>query len=131
LILATTGAAVHTAHKFAKEDWRGLVGFLQSWSAGPEALSLSEPEIALPLSYYFGEDLVDDDLALIPECATACWWVLRQPYTATHAFTQSVTEPGRGSPPDTPPWCQQLDTWESPTGIAVWKIDCARDVTDE
>jgi hypothetical protein len=131
VITSAAGAVVHTAPKFAKEDWRGLVGFLRSGNVSPGSLSLSEPEIALPLSYYFTEDLVDDELPLIPECPGECWWVLRRPYTATHALTQSVTEPGRPPPPEIPPWCRQADVWESPTGVAVWKLDCDPLVTEE
>lgn len=122
---------VHSAPKFMKEDWRGLASFVQGQGASAESLALSEPEIALPLSYYVQQDFIEDGLALVPACADRCWWILRQPYTATHAFTQSVTEPGRSHPPDIPPWCRQLDVWESPTGLAVWEIDCVREATDE
>jgi mannosyltransferase len=125
------GWSVHTAPKFEKEDWRGLAAFLQETGASGDSLSLSEPEIALPLSHYFDPRATVKPPSLIPSCVTTCWWVKRQPYTATHALTQSVAEPGRSNLPDVPPWCDQLDVWESPTGVAVWKIDCARDATDE
>jgi len=131
--LAALAAAstVHGNSKFDKEDWRGLGAFLQSQNVGPDSLSLSEPEIALPLSYYTGEPLVTHLPALIPECQGLCWWVLRQPYTATHALTQSVAEPGRADVPDVPPRCDQLDAWDSPTGVAAWKINCDTEPTDE
>ncbi len=58
LVVLSAGLTVHTAQKFTKEDWRGLAAFLKSQSADADALSLSEPEIALPLSYYFDERLL-------------------------------------------------------------------------
>jgi hypothetical protein len=131
LAALVAASAVHMASKFEKEDWRGLAAFLQNHGVRPETLSLSEPEIALPLSYYTGESLVTHLPALVPACQGSCWWVLRQPYTATHALTQSVAEPGRGPLPDVPPWCDQLDTWDSPTGVAAWKINCDTNPTDE
>ncbi len=131
--LAALAAAstVHGTSKFDKEDWRGLAAFVPSQDIGPDSLSLSEPEIALPLSYYTGEPLLTHPPALIPACPGSCWWVIRRPYTATHALTQSVAEPGRAGPPDIPPWCHQLDTWDSPTGVAAEKLDCDPDPTDE
>ena len=115
---------VHSAPKFMKEDWRGLAAFLQTREASAEEWSLSEPEITLPLSYYGQQERIEDDLALIPSCGDLCWWVLRQPYTATHAFTQSVQEPGRSQLPNPPAECEKLESWESPTGVSAWELSC-------
>ena len=124
LIAISAAWAVQSAPKFMKEDWRGLAAFLQTEQAPAGALSLSEPEITLPLSYYLHLDLVEDTPALIPSCGDHCTWVLRQPYTATHAFTQSVKEPGRSQPPVPPEECEKVESWESPTGVSAWELSC-------
>jgi 4-amino-4-deoxy-L-arabinose transferase-like glycosyltransferase len=124
IVALAVALTVHTAAKFDKEDWRGLAGFLQSQGVSGQALSLSEPEIALPLSVYFEEDLLGKAPRLVPACGERCWWVLRQPYTATHALTQSVQERGRAGLPSTPEGCDVADSWRSPTGLAVWRLEC-------
>jgi len=124
LVTLSAGLTVHSAQKFTKEDWRGLAVFLQSRDADAGSLSLSEPEITLPLSYYFGEGLTHNAPSLLPDCGGTCWAVVRQPYTATHAFTQSVAETGRASPPLLPDGCDRRETWESPTGVAAWRLVC-------
>jgi hypothetical protein len=87
-------------------------------------LVLSEPEIALPLSYYFDERLLSRATDADAACDEACWWIVRQPYTATHAFTQSVEEAGFRSPPSVPPGCTVQDGWESTTGIGARSLKC-------
>jgi mannosyltransferase len=125
LVALSAGLTVHSSQKFAKEDWRGLAAFLRSQDAEAGSLSLSEPEITLPLSYYSGQLLPLPVPGLIPDCDDSCWWVLRQPYTATHAFTQSVAELGRASPPPLPDACERTGGWESATGVAAWGLSCA------
>lgn len=115
--------SVQVEAKFAKEDWRGLVGFLQDQGATIESTSLSEPEITLPLSYYRFADVESGVPALIPTCGSSCWWVMRQPYTATHALTQSVKEPERSQRPVSQ-WCSAVESWQSPTGVAAWHQVC-------
>jgi mannosyltransferase len=115
---------VHAAEKLAKEDWRGLTAFLRSRGASPAMLSLSEPEIALPLSYYFDIRLMSENPRLIPACGSSCWWIVRQAYTATHALTQSVHEAGHPEPPMIPEGCTRPEAWESPTGVEAWKVVC-------
>ncbi|MBM2842524.1 MAG: 2 protein [Anaerolineales bacterium] len=128
LVVLSAGLTVHTAQKFTKEDWRGLAEFLKSHVAEADALSLSEPEIALPLSYYFDESFLDGTPShlLLPACGWTCWAVLRQPYTATHAFTQTVKEAGRASPPLLPDGCDLRESWESPSGVAALWLACDR-----
>ncbi len=118
------GLTVHRAEKFDKEDWRGLAAFLQSRGAGADSLSLSEPEITLPLSYYFAPQMTGETPRLLPGCGESCWWVLRQPYTATHALTQSVQEMRRDVLPAPPAECEINDSWLSRTGIATWSLAC-------
>jgi hypothetical protein len=124
VVALSAGLTVHRAEKFDKEDWRGLAAFLQSRGANADTLSLSEPEITLPLSYYFAPEMTGETPRLLPGCGESCWWVLRQPYTATHALTQSVKEPERVSPRQVPDGCERRESWESPTGLAAWKVAC-------
>lgn len=126
LIALAAALTVHRGGKFDKEDWRGLAAFLQSRDVTSESLSLSEPEIALPLSYYFDRGMMSESSALIPACGDSCWWVLRQPYTATHALTQSVREPRRGQAPAIPASCQARDSWVSETGVSAIQVVCSR-----
>jgi hypothetical protein len=126
LVVLSAGLTVHTAQKFTKEDWRGLAAFLKSQAAEADALSLSEPEIAVPLGYYFDGSFLDETPShlLLPACGGTCWAVLRQPYTATHAFTQTVKEAGRKTSGEALPVCRQAAGWTSPTGLEARQMVC-------
>lgn len=117
-------AQVHTAAKYHKEDWRALQGFLKTSGAASAALILSEPEISLPLAYYGILPSIGVGGRLVPACGSHCWWILRQPYTVTHAFTQSVGDPTRPWLPEIPPECRRATVWESPTGLRAWELAC-------
>jgi len=82
-------------------------------------------ENSFPMQYYLRGDLstakADKEPLL---CESPCWWVMRQPYTATHAFSQAIALPGRSSFPDLPVECSLLDEWSSPTGLELWKVVC-------
>jgi hypothetical protein len=124
LVVVSAGLTVHSAEKFTKEDWRGLAAFLQSRGASIDSLFLSEPEITLPLSYYFAPEMMSETPRLLPGCGESCWWVLRQPYTATHALTQSVKEASRATLPTMPKGCKGLPSWVSAPGVAAWELTC-------
>jgi uncharacterized membrane protein len=124
LVALVSGISVHLAWKFEKEDWRELVEFQQSQGSAAASYSVSEPEITLPLSYYGLADVDAGLPPLIPTCGTSCWWILRQPYTATHALTQSVRESGRADAPAIPDECSQKATWQSLTGVSAWELQC-------
>jgi hypothetical protein len=117
-------AQVHAAAKYLKEDWRGLQGFLAIAGATSTDLILSEPEVSLPLAYYGILPSVAMEQNLVPACGSHCWWVLRQPYTVTHAFTQSIDDPERPWLPEIPHSCRRATEWESPTGVQVWELAC-------
>jgi mannosyltransferase len=118
------GWQVHTDPKYAKEDWRGLAAALAS-RAGPDpTLWLSDPQSVLPLRYYYPAPFRTMGDSTPPVCASPCWWVLRQPYTATHAFSQAVSMPGRSWLPILPAGCGILDRWDSPTGVGLWRVAC-------
>ncbi len=118
------GWQVHTDPQYAKEDWRGLAAALAS-QAGPDpTLWLSDTESVLPLRYYYPAPFRTTGDSTPPVCASPCWWVLRQPYTATHAFSQAVSMPGRSWLPILPAGCSIRDRWDSPTGVALWQVAC-------
>jgi uncharacterized membrane protein len=124
LITLNAGFSVHRAWKFEKEDWRGLAAFLQSRGATEAPYSVSEPEITLPLGYYGLADVNAELPPLIPACGSSCWWILRQPYTATHALSQAVKEPERDEAPVVPEQCIRKGGWQSSSGVRAWKIQC-------
>ena len=86
--------------------------------------SVSEPEITLPLGYYGFADVNAGLPPLIPACGSSCWWILRQPYTATHALTQAVKEPERDESLAVPEPCIQKGKWQSSSGVRAWEIQC-------
>jgi len=124
LIALSAGFSVHSAWKFEKEDWRELVAFLELESAADESYSVWGLDITLPLGFYDFADLDSGLPSLIPACESPCWWILRQPYTATHALTQSVKESGRSGAPVFPDECSQKTAWHSLTGVSAWKLQC-------
>jgi mannosyltransferase len=115
---------VHADPKYAREDWKGLSGFILQSPLKDAPYWLSHPEMLVPFKYYFheGNQLVES--VIPPTCATPCWWVLRQPYTPTHAFTQSIGDPDRPWKPEIPLGCQVLEQWDTATGLAAWLITC-------
>ncbi len=120
-----SGWQEHVEEKYSREDWRGLVAYFQEEGSADSEFWLSEPEASIPIQYYLRGDLSLASTSLEPLlCETACWWVLRQPYTATHAFSQAVSLPGRPSYPELPQECRLLDDWTSQTGIALWQVVC-------
>ncbi|MGA9531080.1 MAG: hypothetical protein WBR18_00005, partial [Anaerolineales bacterium] len=124
--LAAIGSmwAIHTEPAYAKEQWRQVVRSLQSVPQGTDIL-LSEPELTLPLSYY-APGIEPVGQIRDHTCLTKCVWILRQPYTPTHGFTQSLSDPQRQDwEPQIPDGCKQTGkvTWD--TGLQVWRLGCA------
>jgi uncharacterized membrane protein len=115
---------VHSDVKYAREDWRGLAAYLYGQAPSNSPFWFLHSEMVVPFEYYYREPYRLLAVSTPPACTQPCWWVLRQPYTPTHAFTQSVTIPERPWKPDLSPLCQLLDRWDSPTGLAIWKIEC-------
>lgn len=115
---------VHRDLTYAKEDWRQLSQTLTPAGSVAAPIWRSEPEILLPLSFYLGPDprLLDSPTAA--DCRLGCWYVARKPYTATHAFGQSVQEAERPWQAVAPDGCQELDAWRSETGVAALWIVC-------
>jgi mannosyltransferase len=115
---------VHSDIKYAREDWRGLAAYLSEQPPSSVPFWFLHAEIVAPFEYYYHEPYKTISAGTPPACKEACWWVLRQPYTPTHAFTEAITIPERPWKPQLAPGCQILAHWDSPTGLAIWKIVC-------
>jgi len=114
---------IHRDIKFAREDWKGLVAYLDELPGEQPPVFFSDPESEVPFLYYDQSRLERGREAGI-DAVMEYWWVLRQPYTMTHAFAQAVSDPDRPWEPDLPEGCQLLECWESLSGIAAWKVHC-------
>ena len=117
------GWGVHSTVTYSREDWRGLVKNLNENKGEGEAIWLSEPEASFPMQYYLRGDLGEasssDELLY---CQLPCWWVMRMPFTRTHAFSQSVGfDKWAVNLPDK---CILLDRWVSESGLRLWKVQC-------
>lgn len=128
VILAGTGLMnawqVHTDIKYRREDWSGLIAYLSAQHDPKPSIWFLQPESAVPFEYYYRGSYQVLESKEPPACTTFCWWIIRQPYTATHAFTQSIPDPGRPWIPELPSGCTLLDRWDSPTGIGLWRLSC-------
>lgn len=128
LLVTTFGAihAIHTQPAYAKEQWKEVAHWLQQLPSNTPVL-LSEQELELPLAYY-APDIQPKGLIQSGGCPSICAWVLRQPYTYPHAFTQSVADPGRSDwKPDLPDGCTPLQTQTWPTGLGTLLMVCSSD----
>lgn len=119
-----SGWQVHVDPKFLNEDWRGLAAYLAEEKQDVPQIWFKDPEAIPSFEYYYSGDYVVIPNEKILTCQTPCWWIIRQPYTATHAFTQSITDPFRPWKPEIPSGCQLLDAWESDTQLALWQVQC-------
>jgi mannosyltransferase len=119
------GVYANLAPHYAREDWRGLAQILQTEAEETPRLWLIQKQMQAPLEYYYRQPytLLPEDI--LPDCMTGCWWVARQDYTPTHAFTQAVTDPRHPWIPELPAGCQRLFAWDSPTGVLLWQAVCA------
>ena len=128
ILTATFGAiqAVHYQPAYAKEQWKEVAGWLHQLP--PETtILLSERELALPLSYY-APDVQPAGTISEVVCPSRCAWVLRQPYTSTHAFSQSVADPKRAAwQPGIPGGCTQTEAHKWPTGLETILMVCQND----
>jgi uncharacterized membrane protein len=123
------GARPHWETTFGKDDWRGMASFFRQSSEMERPIGLSEPYLAVPLRYY-GVRPADMGLLENPlNCIEPCWWILRQPYTATHALTQAVGSGAGNWHASAPESCAVLQRWDSPTGISAWMVDCGSTTT--
>lgn len=118
------GMQVHIDEKYAREDWRGLTAYLGGKVESNPRIWFSDHESFVPFLYYLQSEIQVLDYIEPPTCQSPCWWIIRQPYTATHAFAQAISVPERPWLPEIPEECQVINRWESPTGLALWKVQC-------
>lgn len=78
----------------------------------------------VPFLYYYGGDFHQLNSLEPPVCQSPCWWVMRQPYTATHAFSQTVIMEDRPWKTELPEGCDILDRWDGRTGLMLWNVSC-------
>ncbi|HEY44874.1 MAG TPA: hypothetical protein G4O11_12915 [Anaerolineae bacterium] len=119
-----SGLQVHIDEKYTKENWRALTEFLKQDTAVRTSILLSEPEALLPLTYYGVDEIDPNFIEKTSSCDPDCWWILRQPYTATHAFSQAIRQPGRSWEPELPEGCSITDRWENHAGLFSWHVHC-------
>jgi hypothetical protein len=125
LVASTFGPlwAVHTQPAYQKEQWREVANWLDRLPPGTPIL-LSEQEAELPLAFYT-PDLHPAGVIGKTPCGDRCAWVLRQPYTCTHAFSQSVSDPKRQAwEPNIPSDCVRVDGRRWSTGVATLLLAC-------
>ncbi len=120
-------AQVFGAERYAREDWRGLARRLSTSSEAAPQIWMLDAEAVVPLRYYYRGNMSFIDASQPPVCHDPCWYVMRQPYTATHAFAQGVTPAGRPWKPRLPEGCALREAWESPSGLALWQVACTGD----
>jgi uncharacterized membrane protein len=119
-----SGYQVHIDEKYAKENWRDLTDFIKQDPEKRASIWLSEPEALLPLTYYNIDEIDPIFLEDSSSCRTECWWILRQPYTATHAFSQAVSSPDRVDEIQIPKGCSVERYWQDYSGLELWDVSC-------
>jgi uncharacterized membrane protein len=115
---------VQAGAQYVKEDWRGFVEFVEQGPSTLRQVWLSDPEAIVPLDYYARGGLATLPGQAAPRCAAGCWWVYRQPYTATHAFAQGVSSPERPWRPTQAEGCSVTADWSSASGLEAWLVMC-------
>jgi 4-amino-4-deoxy-L-arabinose transferase-like glycosyltransferase len=118
------GVQVHTSLTYVKEDWRALARTLALQPDDELRLWFSDPESVIPFQHYYLPPFVLIDAVDTGSCAQGCWLILRQPYTATHAYAQSVSHPRRPWRPELPAACRVGERWQSATGLEAWQVEC-------
>jgi hypothetical protein len=118
-----TAFQVHIQTEYTKEDWRGLAAYLSEHPAGSDGVWFTDNEAQVALQFYM------DDFSIIegeePSAGSPPYWfVSRQPYTATHAFSQTVSEADRPWNPEPATICQPTDRWESASGLLLLHMLC-------
>jgi 4-amino-4-deoxy-L-arabinose transferase-like glycosyltransferase len=110
--------------KYSRESWRDLYSDLSAEISLSSNIWLSDPFLILPLKYYFFDDYNQITSSSPPVCKEPCWWILRQNFTYTHAFTQSINPSNRPWVPIMPDGCAIIKQYNYNTGIKLWLLDC-------
>ncbi len=118
-----TAFQVHIQTAYTKEDWRGLAAYLSEHADRSDHIWFTDSESQVALQFY------TDELILLegeePSVGSPSYWfVARQPYTATHAYSQAVSEADRPWNPEPATICQPTDRWESASGLLLLHMLC-------
>lgn len=120
----TVAVTMLISDHYRKEDYRGLVQQLGERPRSGEVLWLSEAELTLPMRLYAPEEWRQVIVTGEGDCGGHCYWLLRQPYTETHALSGAVTDADRPWLPAIPAECRQAQSWQGHGGVALWSLQC-------
>jgi hypothetical protein len=113
----------HQAH-YAREDWKTLSQIIERTSPDRNSIKVWSYDLVsrIALDYYSEADLDFLEDSELGSNTAGIWFVYRQPYTATHAFAQAVSEPGRGVSEYiiSQRRLSSRFSWESPTGLNAY-----------
>jgi hypothetical protein len=123
IALGATLSLISLNH-YRKEDFRGLAAELGQRPGAHERAWLSEAELTLPMRRYATEEWQAVMGYGEAVCGESCRWILRQPYTETHALTGAVSDPSRPWLPEVPGTCRLAETWQGDGGIHLWSLRC-------
>ena len=118
------GLQIHHNRIYAKENWRALSEQLINAQAFKQPVWLSDPEAITALQYYLGERYVQLEQTKSAECQETCWWILRRPYTATHAFSSTVPSTTHIDEMKIPLGCSVDRHWKDGAGLELWNVSC-------
>jgi len=118
------GFQIYQNRSYTKENWRALAEQLIRTSVSKQPVWLTDAEAIPALRYYLGEGYKHLELAASEECQDSCWWILRRPYTATHAFSSAVLSSAHINDIRTPDGCSTELYWKDGAGLELWDVSC-------
>lgn len=128
LLILITGAfsagSALSAPAYEKESWGDLAADVTERGGSRPSLWFSDQASLIPFSYYYQGQFNPIQSETPPVCEDSCWWVLRQPFTPTHAFTQSVNPDRRGWLPALEGSCRTIAREDYETGLHLWRVEC-------
>jgi mannosyltransferase len=124
IIGLVAGFQIHESHIYAKENWRALAEQLTKTQVSKQPVWLTDPEVITAVRYYLGESFEHWERATSAKCQGSCWWILRRPYTATHAFSSVVSSPAHPDYIQTPDGCSIEHYWKDESGLELWDVIC-------
>jgi uncharacterized membrane protein len=124
LIGFIAGMQVHKSLTYSKEDWRTLSEVLIDEGVRQQPTWLTDKEAITALKYYLGDQYTNLELAKSSQCQGSCWWILRRSYTATHAYSQTVSSPDRVDEIQIPNGCSVERYWQDDSGLELWDVSC-------
>jgi hypothetical protein len=118
------GFQIYQNCNYSKENWRALAEQLRKTNVSKQPVWLMDAESIPALRYYLGDWFEHLELAESAQCQDSCWWILRRPYTATHAFSSAVVSSGHLDDIRTPVGCSTELYWKDEAGLELWDVIC-------